>query len=63
MDSQSALLLIPINAEHFFYVHECASDRCMGRLAARTDYGHPERAFFQKIETFGPGQTNWAENF
>ena len=25
-----------------------------------TDYGHPERAFFQNIETFGLGQTNWA---
>ena len=22
-----------------------------------TDYGHPERAFFQKFETFGLGQT------
>ena len=27
-----------------------------------TDYGHPERAFFQKFEIFGLGQTNWAEN-
>ena len=27
-----------------------------------TDYGHPERAFLQKSETFGLGQTNWAEN-
>ena len=26
-----------------------------------TDYGHPERAFFQKFETFGLGQTNWVE--
>ena len=26
-----------------------------------TDYGNPERAFFQKFETFGLGQTNWAE--
>ena len=26
-----------------------------------TDYGHPERAFCQKFETFGLGQTNWAE--
>ena len=26
-----------------------------------TDYGHPDRAFFQKFETFGLGQTNWAE--
>ena len=26
-----------------------------------TDYGHPERAFFQKLETFGLGQTIWAE--
>ena len=27
------------------------------------DYGHSERAFFQKLETFGFGQTNWAEIF
>ena len=26
-----------------------------------TDNGHPERAFFQKFETFGLEQTNWAE--
>ena len=26
-----------------------------------TDYGHPERAFFQKFEIFGLGQTNWAK--
>ena len=26
-----------------------------------TDNGHPERAFFQKFETFGLGQTIWAE--
>ena len=26
-----------------------------------TDDGHPERAFFQKLETFGFGQTKWAE--
>ena len=25
------------------------------------DYGHPEKAFFQKFETFVLGQTNWAE--
>jgi hypothetical protein len=23
--------------------------------------GHPERAFFRKFQTFGLGQTNWAE--
>ena len=29
-----------------------------------TDYGHPERAFFlKKKQTFGLGQTNWAEKF
>ena len=27
------------------------------------DYGHPERAFLRKSQTFGLGQTNWAENF
>ena len=30
-------------------------------MGADTDYGHPERAFFQKFETFGLEQTNWAE--
>ena len=30
-------------------------------LVIGTDNGHPERAFFQKFETFGLGQTNWAE--
>ena len=28
-----------------------------------TDYGYPERASFQKFETFGLGQINWAEIF
>ena len=28
-----------------------------------TDYGHPERAFFRKSQTFGLGQTNWADKF
>ena len=32
-----------------------------GPITQPTDYGHPERAFFQKLETFGLGQTNWAE--
>ena len=27
----------------------------------RTTDGHPENAFFQKSQTFGLGQTNWAE--
>ena len=31
-------------------------------IVSNTDYGHPERAFFQKFEIFGLGQTNWAEN-
>ena len=30
-------------------------------MITSTDYGHPERAFFQKFEIFGLGQTNWAE--
>ena len=30
-------------------------------MSAGKEYGHPERAFFQKLETFGLGQTNWAE--
>ena len=31
-------------------------------IIKNTDYGHPDRAFFWKSETFGLGQTNWAEN-
>ena len=27
-------------------------------IVPHTDYGHPERAFFQKLETFVLGQTN-----
>ena len=27
-----------------------------------TDYGHTERAFFQKFKIFWLGQTNWTEN-
>ena len=30
-------------------------------IVSNTDNGHPERAFFQTFETFGLGQTNWAE--
>ena len=30
-------------------------------VSKTTDNGHPERAFFQKFEFFGLGQTNWAE--
>ena len=30
-------------------------------MIINTDNGHPERAFFQKFERFGLGQTNWAE--
>ena len=33
----------------------------MLQMFSTTDYGHPERAFFQKFETFGLGQTNWAK--
>ena len=31
------------------------------RLSFENYYGHPERAFFQKLETFGLRHTNWAE--
>ena len=42
-----------LNDAHFFVVRlQCVCS---------TDNGHPERAFFQKFETFGLGQTNWAE--
>ena len=36
---------------------------CGGWNGTTTEYGHPERAFFRKPQTFGLGQTNWAENF
>ena len=33
-------------------------------MGTSTDYGHPERVFFfRKSQTFGLGQTNWAEKF
>ena len=32
-------------------------------IARNTNYGHPERASFEKFKTFGLGQTNWAEIF
>ena len=32
-------------------------------LGKSTDYGHPERAFFQKSQTYGLGQTFCAEMF
>ena len=28
-------------------------------MSYNTDYGLPERAFFQKLETFGLGETNY----
>ena len=28
------------------------------QIFANTDYGHPERAFFQKLETFGLGRAD-----
>ena len=34
-----------------------------GPMCMTTDNGHPERAFFQKFETFGLGQTIWADKF
>ena len=41
---------------------QLSTDSIHSRLIQSTDYGHPERAFFQKFEIFGLGQTNWAEN-
>ena len=32
-------------------------------ILVNTDYGHPERAFYQKSRNFGFGQTFWAEIF
>ena len=34
-----------------------------GAYLEMQDYGHPDRAFFKKIESSGLGQTNWAEIF
>ena len=40
----------------------CASKNSTSVVMLKcTDCEHPERAFFQKLETFGLGQTNWAE--
>ena len=40
----------------------CASKNSTSVVMLKcTDCGHPERAFFQKLETFGLGLTNWAE--
>ena len=33
------------------------------KLSLSKDYGHPERGFFLKSQTFGLGQTNWAKHF
>ena len=30
------------------------------QIHTTTDYGHPERAFFRKSQTFGLGHTDWA---
>jgi hypothetical protein len=35
----------------------------ISHIVLTMDYGHPKRAFFRKSQTFGLGQTNWAENF
>ena len=40
---------------------EISLSQCATCIFGPTDNGHPERAFFQKFETFGLGQTNWAE--
>ena len=54
---------------HFFFPidiwpasrQEQNNHRTFNWLDGHTDNGHPERAFFQKFETFGLRQTNWAE--
>ena len=35
--------------------------KCVNTVLMVMDYGHPERPFCQKYETFGLGHTNWAE--
>ena len=42
-------------------INPCAPSHPLFPLGWCTDYGNPERAFFQKFETFGLGQGNWAE--
>ena len=37
-------------------------DAFLHGIAAATDYGHPERVLIRKSQSFGLGQTNWAEN-
>jgi hypothetical protein len=37
-------------------------DSSKSLIGDNTYYGHLERAFFQKSQTFGHGQANWAEN-
>ena len=46
---------VKINSEETLALQVC------GNTVKSTDYGHQERAFFQTLETFGLGQTNWAE--
>ena len=43
------------------YLHNLKKAFLLEWIINNTDNGHPERAFFQKFESFGLGQTNWAE--
>ena len=45
-------------------LHQCHKKSFGKELKVEdTDYGHPERDFFQKSQTFGLGQTFWTEIF
>ena len=45
-----------VMASYIHYISSAVNSTCQN-----TDYGHPDRAFFQKSQTVGLGQTNWAE--
>ena len=52
--SHESISLVKTSRSHFIYSFKV-------EILNYTDYGDPERAFFQKIKTFRLGQTNWAE--
>ena len=56
----SKQMSIQYKTEKAFSIQNCVEDiECHNA----TDYGHPERVFFQKFQIFEFGQTFWAEFF
>ena len=45
----------------FLYIRSPEGSMRLIHIVFNTDYGHPERAFFLKFQTFGLGQTFWAD--